>query len=107
VKQGGTSKSNLIKIALLIAAALSATAVCTFIYQVFHPSSLWYLGFLVLLLAAVWLAVGFRPRRDSNGGTATQIVLVYVFLFLILIYILGLVTGFLRSGYSHAPLMLI
>ncbi|MDR1196971.1 MAG: hypothetical protein LBL08_01720, partial [Candidatus Nomurabacteria bacterium] len=98
----------MIKIALLLAAALSATVVCTFIYyQVFHPSSLWYIGFLVLLLAAIWLCVGFRPKRDSDGAAATQIVVVYVLLFLILIYILGLITGFLRSGYSHTPLMLI
>jgi signal peptidase len=107
VKRGGTSKLNLIKIALLIAAALSAAAVCTFTYQVFHPSSLWYIGFLALLLAVVWLLIGFRPKRDSNGVAATQIVVVYVLLFLVLIYVLGLVTGFLRSGYSHTPLMLI
>ncbi|MDR1300689.1 MAG: signal peptidase I [Candidatus Nomurabacteria bacterium] len=98
----------MIKIALLLTATLSAATVCTFIYyQVFHPSSLWYLGFLALLLAVVWLLVGFRLKRNGDGVAATQIVVVYVLLFLVLIYILGLVTGFLRSGYSHTPLMLI
>jgi signal peptidase len=107
MKRGGTSKTNLIKIALLLLATLSVAAICTFKYQIFHPSSLWYLGFLAVVLASVWLLVGFRPRRDTNGTPATQIILVYLALYFLLIYILGLVAGFLQSGYSHSPLMIL
>jgi signal peptidase len=98
--KGDTSKLNLIKIGLLLAAALSLTAVCTLKYELFHPSSWWYLGFLLLTLGAVWGLVGFRPRRDVWGGSASRIILVYVLFYLLLIYALGLVTGFLKTAYS-------
>jgi signal peptidase I len=107
MQKGGTSKANLIKIALLLVVALSATVVCTFVFQIFHPASLWYMALLGLMLLLVWLAVGFRPRRSVDGAAACQIVAVYLLIYLLIIYGLGLVTGFLRSGYSQAPLMIL
>jgi signal peptidase len=107
VKKGGTSKVNLIKVAVLLTAALSVAIICTFILKIFHGTDLWYLGFLAVCLVMTGLLVGFRPRRSIDGGQATQIVVIYVLFYLILIYLLGLVTGFLQSGYSLTPLMIL
>jgi signal peptidase len=102
MKTGGTSKVNLVKIALLGAVALCAALVGSFGFGVFHSSSWWYVGFLALGLLVTWFVVGFRPRRSADGAAASQIVVVYVLFYLVLIYLLGLVTGFLQNGYSSA-----
>ncbi|MDR0398074.1 MAG: signal peptidase I [Candidatus Nomurabacteria bacterium] len=107
MSKGGTSKVNLVKVTLLLLLALFVVTICTFVYKVFHPSSLWYLGFLAACLVVTWLVVGFRLRRSVDGGQATQIVVVYILLYMVLIYLLGLITGFLRNGYSLEPLMIV
>jgi signal peptidase len=107
MKRGGTSKVNLVKIALLAAVALLAALILALVSEVFHSSSWWYVGFLALGLLTTWLVLGFRPRRSADGAAASQIVVVYALFYLILIYLLGLVTGFLQNGYSSAPLRIV
>jgi signal peptidase len=107
MKTGGTSSTNLIKIALLSLAALLAVVIGTAVLGLFHNSSWWYLGFLAASLGLTWLLVGWRPRRSPEGAAASQIVTVYILFYLILIYLLGLVTGFLLNGYSTTPLMIL
>lgn len=105
--RGDTSKVNLIKIALLAAVMLSVALVCTLKFKIFNPSSIEYIGFLALSLGLLWALVGFRPKKSYDGAAAMQIVTIYVLSYLILIYVLGLVTGFLRNGYSMAPPMIL
>ncbi|MCL1929863.1 signal peptidase I [Candidatus Saccharibacteria bacterium] len=107
MKGGVASRSNLIKVALLSLVMLLAVLACTLKFSLFHQTSLWYLGFLVISLGVSWLLVGFRPKKSSSGRSATQIVLIYTLFFLLLIYVLGLVTGFLRNAYSLEPLAIL
>jgi signal peptidase len=107
MKGGVVSRSGLIKVALLSMVMLLVVLVCTLIFPLFHQNSLWYIGFLVVSFCISWILLGFRLRKSNDGGLAVQIMVIYVLFFLLLIYVLGLVTGFLRSAYGFEPLTII